>query len=165
MSKLSAGRKPLSSKSRPTQYINEAEVFGNTFSLDPGLVSELNQKGLAYRFASAKAMIANQGYHPRGWVVYKRDGSKTDDTMGVRSALFGNDPDGVVRRGDSILVVKSKEASQKHKMLLEQKASRLKSAAGKRHAEELRETAREHGLRTQVSEGYEDDRSSDGDED
>lgn len=157
MSKLNAGRKPLSAKPRPSSYINEAEVFGNTFSLDSDLVSELDKKGLAYRFASSKAMLANQGYHPRGWKVYRREGAKSDDTMDTRSALFGNDPDGVVRRGDSILVVKPAEAHAKHRALLDQKASRLKSAAGKRHAEELRETAREYGLRTQVSEGYEDD--------
>lgn len=161
MSNLVSGRKPKSQKPRIPAIINESEVFGNTFSLDPDLVKELESKNLAYRFASAKELYANQGYHKRGWKVYKRGASVT---MGNRDFLSGNDPEGVIRRGDSILVVKSMEDYQKHKALLGQKAARLKAAAGKRQAEEMREAAREHGIRTHIVEGYEETAGDDGDE-
>lgn len=156
MSKLSAGRRPLSSKPTQSAALSESDVFGNTFSLDPALIKELKDKNLAYRFASAKELYANQGYHKRNWKVYKRQSS---DTMGSRDFLTGGDPEGVIRRGDSILVTKPMEDFKKHRALLNQKATRLKAAAGRQHAEELRETAREHGIRTQISEGYEDDHS------
>lgn len=162
MSKLVAGRKPLSQKPKRSSALLEGDMFGNTFSLDPALKDELDKKGLAYRFASAKELYANQGYHKRGWKVFKRD-KATSDTIGNRDFLNGDDPEGVIRRGDAILVVKSVEDHQKHRSFLDQKAQRLKAATGKRHAEDMREVAREHGIRTQVVEGYEED-GSEGDE-
>jgi hypothetical protein len=140
------GKKPLSEKSTSSFGFNPDE-FGNTLSIPPDLKKELDEQGLSPRWINAKKLAEMQGYHPKGWVVYKRSANMPTDPA------FGNSPDGIVRRGDCVLAVKTKEAHAKHKAYL---AQRVKAQAGVRtqQADELRQMA---GKRIKVEEGYGED--------
>jgi hypothetical protein len=125
--------------------INMADVFMNELELDPILLKELKEKGLAYRFINGTHYRKN-GSHRARWIPYKRE---------TKSELFGADPDGFVRRGDLILAVKPEQAAQMHKQLLKQRAQAQSNAViNKTHAEQFREMAKESGVKTQVSEGF-----------
>lgn len=152
--KVINGKKPLSSKPRPESMRTVTEdIFGNALALPIGLAQELESKGLVGRFVNSKTLYANQGYHPKGWKPYKRDASATVDTAELK---FGSDPDGLVRRGDCILAVKTAEEHAKHKNWLEQKADRYKGHT-KQKQRELQEQARAAGANSIVKEGYDGD--------
>lgn len=148
--KIVAGKKPLSAREN---YKNESlteDIFGNTLALPEGLKKELADQGLVGRWVNAKTLYANQGYHPKNWVPYKK---KASDTMEAKDFLQGNDPSGIVRRGDCILAVKRTEDVQKHKAYLKQKANRY-TKFNTEKAEELRNLARENRVNSTVDEGY-----------
>jgi hypothetical protein len=151
MSKVVNGRKPLSSKPQAPKLVTD-DIFGNTLAISSDLQKELTDQGLIGRWVSSKVMRENQGYHPKGWKVYKR---KTSDTIDTTDFLGGQDPSGVVRRGDCVLAVKTTEEAQRHREYLAQKAARL-SNFGRTQAQELKELAKSQGVRTHISEGYED---------
>jgi hypothetical protein len=131
------GKKPLSTKPKPSLQLGE-EAFGlaNTLSLTEEIKNELTSKGYEWRFVNAKQMYANQGYHKNGWVVYKRD-KKSNDGI-----LFGNDPEGIIRRGDSILAVKPKQQAELHREFLSQKAARA-AGSDRERANDLRQMVKE----------------------
>jgi hypothetical protein len=154
MSKTINGRKPVSSKPKAqSMRMLTDDIFGNALALPPDLQKELEDQQLVGRFVSSKVLYANQGYHPKGWKPYKRKG---DATMGGVELKFGSDPDGLVRRGDCILAVKTIEEHAKHKMWLEAKADRYKGHT-KQKQKELQEQARAAGASSYVSEGYDGD--------
>lgn len=140
MSKTKQGR--ISSEHRPAakKMISHEEVFGNNREIPPDVKKELDSKGLEGRWLSAKMVYENNGYHKSGWQVYRRE--KSDILDGAFKA-FG-DPDGLVRRGDTILGVKTKEMAEKHRSYLRQQADAQSMAnVKKRHVEELRNIAKE----------------------
>ena len=140
MSKTKQGR--ISSAQRPAakKIISSTEVFGTNFDIPEDVKKELESQGLEGRWLSAKRVYENNGYHKSGWQVYRRDPSAILD--GAFKA-FG-DPDGLVRRGDTILGVKTKEMAEKHRSYLRQQADAQSMAnVKKRHVEELRNIARE----------------------
>lgn len=148
--KTVGGKKPLSARET---YKNESlteDIFGNTLAISAGLRKELADQGLVGRWVNAKTLYANQGYHPKNWVPYK---SKASGTMDNKDFLNGNDPSGIIRRGDCILAVKKNEDVAKHRSYLKQKADRY-SRFNKEKAEELRTLARENRVSTIVDEGY-----------
>lgn len=150
MSKIIAGKKPVSARET---YKNEAlteDIFGNTLALPEGLKKELAEQGLVGRWVNAKTLYANQGYHPKNWVPYKK---KSSDTIDTKDFLNGSDPSGIVRRGDCILAVKKTEDVQKHRTYLRQRADRY-SRYNKEKAEELRNLARENRVDMNIDEGY-----------
>ena len=149
-SALRGGRKPLTAK-RPVPVLSEGDLFGNALSLDPMLKAELDAQGLEGRFVDAAKLFQMGGYHPKGWTVYKR---KT--ASGTMEFKFGNDPDGIVRRGSMILAVKSKDQAEKHRAFLRQKAE-LYSSVIPRQAEELRKMARDNNVDVEVDESYDED--------
>lgn len=142
--KLPQSQKPLK------QLLTADDVFGEGgMNLPEDVKKDMEAKGLTPRWLNAQEVFKNQGYHKKGWKVYRRPaGSKTD-------FHFGTDPEGVVRRGDSILGYKTEADLAKHQEYLSQ---RRELAAGKKAnaANELRETARKAGLKTFVQEGDED---------
>lgn len=148
------GKKPLSSKAKMAP-ITSADVFGNTLAIPPELQAELDAQGLEAHWLNAKVVYANQGYHPRGWKVYRRDPSKLSDTMGL-AFKFGNDPDGIIRRGDCILGVKTKEEHRRHKEYLEAKAQRGYNVNADK-AQEMRSLLNSAGIKkASVLEGYDE---------
>lgn len=148
MSKI-AGRKPLSTKAKPSMFSTE-DIFGNPLALTPELKKELEEQGLVGRWVSAKELVANQGYHKRGWRAYER---KKDATMSGAESIFGRDPSGVVRRGDCILAVKTKEEVETHRAHLSEKANRYKRYS-REQAMELKQMARNAGIDSEIDEGY-----------
>jgi len=137
------GKKPLPSSKKALQH---DDLFGNMLSISPDIQAELDAKGLVGRWVSASKLYAAGGYHPKGWVVYKSDSIKTE-------FKFGNDPDGIIRRGDSVLAVKSKEKADQHREFLKQKAARQTNTQAMA-ASELRSAMAKTGLNAKVYDGY-----------
>ena len=152
---IKEGKKPLSQKVKQTS-LNSADMFGNTLAIPEDVQADLDAKGLVPHWLNSKVVYANQGYHPKGWKVYKKDPKMLSDTMGL-SFKFGNDPDGIIRRGDLILGVKTKEEAQKHKNYLDARAKRGYQANADK-AQEMRTLLGQSGLKNaKVLEGYDDE--------
>lgn len=146
------GKKPLKSKSTVSS-LQEDAGFINTLGLSADLRAELSEQGLVGRFVDYKKLKDNDGLHTKGWRIYKRPKRDTIDSQEFR---FGADPNGYVRRGSLVLAVKSETEWKAHRNLLDHKAKTLKSNFAKTQAEELRQMAKEHGVKTKVVEGYDD---------
>ena len=145
------GKKPLATRPPQSVDIQADELFGNACSISPELARELDEKGLVPRFVDAKKLYEMNGYHPKGWVPYKRDMS----IVGKEDFKYGSDPSGIIRRGSLILAVKTKEQAAKHKAYLDQRAGRAKTFNTEK-AKELRDFGRSHNLPVEVHEGYEE---------
>lgn len=154
MKPIKNGRRPLPEKAQYAEP-REDDLFGNMLKLDPALAAELEAKGLEPRFVDAKKLYEANGYHARGWTVYKRE--TASGTIGSNEFKFGSDPDGIVRRGSLILAVKTKEQAERHREFLRRKAA-LQSSVVPKAAEALRRSARESNIDTVVAEGYDEDR-------
>jgi hypothetical protein len=153
---LRQGRRPLSTKPQ-APVMNYDDIFGNNLTISKELQAELEQKGLVARFVDAKKLHEFNGYHPKGWVPYKREKKIGSATMDGDEFKFGNDPSGCIRRGSLILAVKTKEQAQKHRQFLDQRAEhQLSSNNDAVRAQELKQFAREKGLDTKVIEGVDD---------
>lgn len=149
------GKKPISSKNRP--FIGAALPYHvSLLDLPEPLRKELDEKGLDARWCDAKTMYDFGGYHKHGWVPYRREKS---DTINNVEWKFGNDPDGIVRRGTCILGVRPKEVSEARKQAAELQRQRRVKGLQKQHADQLRESARAAGVEATISEGYEEDES------
>ena len=145
------GKKPLSSKvSNP---LSAPSDFGKPLSIPPEIQKELDAQGLVPRWINAKQLHDMQGYHKHGWVPYRRSGT----IAGASGLKFGNDPEGLVRRGDCILAAKSKEAVEQHRAYNKARANRGKTINSQK-AQELRTMLKDSGLKdAKVLEGYEDE--------
>ncbi len=157
MSNLKNGKKPLSS--RPVSPFGAPEEFGNALTIPANIKADLEKTGRVARWINSKKLAEFQGYHPKGWVPYK-----LPDTMrSADSFKFGNDPEGIVRRGDCILACKSAEQGKKHKDYLNALASQSKNINAQK-ANELRAMMRNQGIEGKVHEGYEENEGKDSDE-
>lgn len=153
-SPIKNGKKALSTKQNPVKVFTTDDVFGNNLSLPPEVAEDFKKKGWVPRWIDAQQLHGRGGYHPKGWVVYRRS---FDQSATIKSddMKWGNDPDGVVRRGSLILAYKTKEKADEHRGFLKQRAN-LHSQNQKSQADELRAMAREGGLETKIHEGYEE---------
>lgn len=149
---LKNGKKPLSEKQKPKLDTYD-DLFSTATTISPELKKELESQGLKWRWGSYKQLKDMDGYHPRGWKIYRR---KESDIIDRQDAGFGQSPDGVIRRGDMILVVKPEANWRKHKEYLKNKARRYGKDSEKAQAERLRQLAREHNVKPEISEGYDD---------
>jgi len=152
---IKSGRKPLSQKSRTvgTPVVPPPD-FMTPMALPLDLKKEIEEQGLVPRWINAGKLYANQGYHEKGWVPYRR---KLDGKMGAHEFKFGNDPDGVVRRGDCILAVKNKEQHKQHTDYLDYRAQAAKGL-GKQEAEKIRQYLKDSRVEgVELEEGYEED--------
>lgn len=140
--------------------ISPDEIYADKFKLDEALINELDEAGLACRFINFKQYRDNYGVHKSGWVAYKRK-SKDPSPAGE---LFGNDPDGYVRRGDMILAVKTKEATERHKQFLKQRSTTLQANYNKEKAQELRKLMRDSGVKAEIHEGFDENGDKDDEE-
>lgn len=143
------GKKPLSQK--PSQAkVRSIDTFGNMLAIPEDVQKDIEERGYIARWINAPKTAAQGGYNARGWEVYHRPKGVND------SISFGNNPDGVVRRGDCVLAVKSKEQHKMHKEYLEFEAEK-KVRAKDRYAEDFKRAVRGHGLASKVYEGVDDD--------
>lgn len=147
------GRKNISEKPKSGTNVSFDELFGNNLTISPELKAELDAKGLIPRWVDARTIKEFNGYHPKGWRIYKRDQTPGTDAM---EFAFGNDPTGVVRRGSVVLAVKTKEDAAKHRDFLNARAEQNRNISTEK-AKELKEFARQSGINTTVIEGYDDD--------
>jgi len=150
-----SGRKPISEKATPADgYLTADAVFGNQGAIPPEVQAELKEQGLIGRWLNAQTVHQNQGYHKKGWQVYRR---KKNDTIKSEWS-YGSDPSGIVRRGDSILGVKTTEQVKLHRKYLEQRNKKMSlKASDKAKAGELRAQTAAAGLNTTVRDGGADD--------
>lgn len=145
------GKKPLSQKPRQANLAKEAG-FSNRLDISDDLKNELAKMGLVPRWMNAKKLYENQGYHEKGWVPYK---STVHGAIDLPQFKLGNDPDGVIRRGDCILGVKPMDKVAAHRAYLRQKAQR-QSLYNKQQAAALRKQASSQNIDMTIHEGYED---------
>jgi hypothetical protein len=128
----------------------------NSMKIPAELEKEIADKGLSWRFINLPK-IKKDGYHKSGWIPYQRDNKADKDSAAVR--LFGNDPDGHIIRGDSILAVKPKAEADAYRALLDQRtkllAGQAKSSAVARRLKE--EFGSEIGDTTSISDISDED--------
>lgn len=141
------GRKPLSTKAQPKTRMGSYSQ--NLLDIPAGIKAELEAKGLEGRWISFKQYADNYGHHRNGWSIYK------PDTKSPESVLFGNNPDGIVRRGDLALAARSKEHCEEHRDILKERADRQSKGFKKAKADELRQLA-QSGADAEVFEGYDE---------
>jgi hypothetical protein len=152
---MKQGKKPLASRPKPGG-IKYDDLFGNNLALSPEMQKELDEKGLVGRFVDAKKLFENGGYHPKGWVPYRRE-KKSGDILDKDEFRFGSDPSGVIRRGSVILAVKRKEEVEKHREFLKQRAALYNPQTMQdEKAEELRRFSKTNRLDTVIHEGFEE---------
>lgn len=149
---LKDGKKPLSAKPNPA-VPKYGDLFGDATTLSEELKKELEEQGLVGRWVDYKRLKEMDGYHTKGWILFRR---KKSDIIDSQEFRFGQNPDGIVRRGSMVLAAKTKEEVEKHKAFLKDKAERYGKHFKKRQAAELRQLAKDGGLDTQVVEGYDD---------
>jgi hypothetical protein len=150
------GKRPISQKAQPQTFFEDAG-FGTALTIPPDIQAELDAQGLTGRWLNAKKLHENQGYHPKGWKVYHHKSKGTASDTISTSSKYGNDPDGIIRRGDCILGVKSKDALAYHKKFLEDKANHYHRNVNSQKAQEMRSHLGRAGFKNaQVLEGYED---------
>lgn len=135
-------------KSEPDLAANYTDYFGNEFELPSAIKQALKDQGLVARFVNASKFRDEYSVHRGGWQVYNARAG------GVLKSLQGADPEGIIRRGDLVLAVRTVDASLKHKKVLKQMNGQLKNI-NKLKAEELRDSAKAAGVEATVIEGYE----------
>jgi len=139
--------------------INYDDIFGNQLSVPPDVAEDMATHGWEPHWLNAKQLHTNQGYHPKGWKVYRRDrqalGTPSTRTMDSQEFRYGSDPDGCIRRGDLILGYKTSEEVAKHRAYLKQRADRQSNVQATT-AKELRKMVRDGGLASTVIEGDDD---------
>lgn len=135
MSKFTAQKTSLKDK----QEASEASMVNfdpdDHLAIDPSLLQELQDKGLAHRWINAKKNKDNYGFDSRGWTPYKRD---SKPTPGFEA--FGNtDAENYTRRGDLVLAAQSTFIAEKRKAKIADRNRRLSGDHQKSAAQSLRE--------------------------
>jgi hypothetical protein len=147
------GKKPLSEKPAPSPYHTNAYEMENMLSIPADLQKELEEQDLVGRWLNAGKLKEMQGYHKRGWQVYHRPADKVGGIIGFK---FGNDPDGIVRRGDCILGVMPTAQHKSLKSKLDKEAKRG-YGVNKAKADEMRNLLGSSGIKNaRVLEGYDE---------
>lgn len=120
MSKIKNGKLPMSAKPIQRPLSADDAFGGSTQSLPADVKADMEKRKLVPRWLNAQEVAKNQGYHPKGWQIYKRPEGMSVDYQ------FGSDPTGVVRRGDCILGFKPATGEgashEKHLAFLRQRA-------------------------------------------
>lgn len=150
------GKRPVSMKPQGASTpLNLDDIFGNPLGVHPDIDKALKERHMVYRWINATQVSQHGGWHPRHWRPLKISELKS---WGVANHefLFGQSEDGFVRRGDTVLGVRSVELNEKHKTYLRQVAKERRANA-KAQGDKLRQMVRESGLPVTI----EDDESSD----
>lgn len=121
----------------------------DAFAIDPLLLKELKEKGLAHRWINAKKWKDNYGFDPRMWAPYKRESKMTPgyEAYGI------TDSEGYTRRGDLILAAQSEQVAARRREKIANKNKALQKDHQKVAAEQLRRDLKGQG---KVTEGYDE---------
>lgn len=147
-------KKPLSEKGKGNPFRKQA-VFGTMTDIDPAFKSAALEKGYELRWLNYKELIESQGQHKRMWEAAKRTDFGEVKGSPIYNLNFGSSPDGFIRRGTMILGKRSKELCEQHREALAESLEAYKSQAST-DASNLRESARQAGVETIVSDRYDD---------
>lgn len=142
--------KPQVTKRDPSVGTNMEEIFDSTFKVPEQVAAEIKEAGLVSRWINATEFKKAFGFHKNRWQPFQSKYMKS-----LANGIFGGDPEGYVRRGDLILAVKSKELQDKHRAFVKDRTEALAGKA-KQHKAKLREIAREHGVKTNIDDDYDD---------
>jgi hypothetical protein len=149
MANIKNGKKPLSER-RPPAVLSEPDFFGNQLVITNEVKAELERKGLEYRFIDYKKYVSEGNQHNRGWKVQKLESlSKTE------SFLFGDSPDGIIRRGSLVLAVRPIEQGDKHRAWIQSRQN-VQNGRKQAMADELRAVARQNSLDTIIDDSDSD---------
>lgn len=144
------GRLPLSQKQSVNPFTQQ---FKDRLRVPDAIQQEIDEQGLVARWVDANKLYENNGYHKNGWTAFKSKLVKAD-------FRYGNDPEGIIRRGSLILAVRDKELHEGHKEHLRNRSNMLSGsddkAAQRQAARELRAMAKSGNLNTKIVEGDED---------
>ena len=147
--------KGVSTVSKGSKRTEASIGFGiDQFGLDDKLRAELDSKGLEAHFLSIKEIEKCGGFHPRGWRPYKREVQDSQNAF-----TFGRDPEGLVRRGDLVLGVKTKEEANTHRAYLSKEANSRKVQSTKQKAD-LQNYLNKNGIDSDLMRVSEDDDKS-----
>lgn len=149
------GRKPIAEKGKANPFRKAGGGGGSLTDIDPAFKEAAKKAGYELRWLNQKALIENQGYHQKLWEPVKRDAFGPIVNSSVANLKYGDSADGYIRRGTMILGKRSKELSDQHREVLQEAreayASVLPQAASK-----LRESAKQHGIETNISDRYDE---------
>ena len=145
MSKPSKGGKlPVSQKKNVATdlFMDDDSVL----AIDPELQREIEAKGLAFRWINASKYKNGGNFHKAGWRAYRRESSSGSE--------FEGSPDGFIQRNDLLLAVKPKEAHERKRAQIQQRADLMAGVQASR-ASELKDKLKSAGMSSKVYEGYE----------
>lgn len=133
------------SKHTPLSHLQESE-----FRVPEELEKEIKSKGLAFKWVNLTKLRKSHGFNKMGWKPYSI--SKNSKVL-KDNPFMTPDVDGMFVRGDMVLAVKPEEEQAKYRETLKF-YNDLDKNINRKHADELRETAKESGFRTEIDEGY-----------
>jgi hypothetical protein len=152
MSKITkGGRTPIAAKIENSDFSHD-EFDYSIMRLDPEIIAHLEEKGLSFRWINATKYKNDGGFHKSGWRAYRLP---DDVGSGSLDFSFGRSPEGYLIRNDLMLAVKPKELQERWKKHLASKVA-AQDVSGKSRADELREMSRKAGVKTTVTEGYDE---------
>lgn len=134
-------------KKKPTmEYIPRREL-----DIPGPIRSYCEEQGLVLRWINAVKFQSNGGYHKDYWVPFNFKEAK------LELGLVLGAQDGFIRRGDTILGVRSKEIDAAYRASVKRKNARYNAAVSDQSAaEELKSVMRESGIKGRVVSGYDE---------
>lgn len=129
------------------------DFFRNKLQVAPEVLADIKAKGQEHRWINYTEFQKDDNQHKWGWVPYKRP----SELKSAEGFVFGNNPDGIIRRRELVLAVRPLAYGIEHRAMLQDRANR-ELGRKRGHAGELRQQAKDVGLSTTITE--EDDDSS-----
>ena len=146
------GKIDITKKHREMGFMPLSEEDGpqmkSMLDLHPDLQKEFDKYDLVPRWLNRKE-FGKRGMHLSGWVPYKSEW-RPASTVG-----YNVGPDGCVVFGDLILGAKPKEHQKAHIKRLRERAERISNPQALA-TQNLKDSARQAGLKTVIKEGFED---------
>lgn len=144
------------------QKINSAqfdmkELYASALDVPQDIKSEIEDQGFVCRWINATEFQKQYGFHKSRWVPYKRKDKKAN------AGLLGGDPEGFIRRGDLVLAVKPRQEQELHAARIQHK-TKINTMGAAKAAEELRNSARQHGVNARIDDKYEHTEEEEADE-
>lgn len=124
----------------------------NILRLDPELKKEFEEKGYVPRWINATSYKNGGNFHKSGWRAYRRTEGAD---VGAADFNFGVSPEGYIIRNDLLLAFRPKELNDRWAANIRRKTA-IASGGDTTRAEQLRESARQHGVKAKILDGYDE---------
>ena len=149
MTKQAKGLSPTKTTThskRPAFVAKTGNIFGNNrLDVPQCYIDEAAKKNLEIRWLSSKDLRENHGAHKNHYAAYKFESNPSDGIMSDERFAYGNDPEGIVRRGDLVLGARPIEIGDQHRAHLAEKRqmyNRFSETNSKNFADFVKETGR-----------------------